>query len=163
MEHFISIEQKIDIPGLIALVVATPFFIFFVRNVMLSKASRNWPKVNGTIINIPNMISDGKFRLEYEYEVRSDTYRNQRVFYSITDIYSDRLALEFDGKYAKHQIVDVFYNPKKPKQAVLEPGRIDGAFLGIAILGMIVIYCVFAVFAPNLYAQFIDILFQMFN
>ncbi|RXJ43795.1 DUF3592 domain-containing protein [Gelidibacter gilvus] len=163
MEHFTFIDQKIDILGLIALVVATPFFIFFVRNVMLSKASKNWPKVNGTIINIPNMPTVRKYSMEYEYEVGGTTYRNRRVFYSNIDAYSISLAIEFDKKYSKHQIVDVFYNPKKPKQAVLEPGRIDGAFLGVALLGMVVIYGVFAVFAPTLYAQFIDLLFQIFN
>ena len=163
MEHFTFIEQEIDILGMIALVVATPFLVFVIRNVMLSKASKNWPKVNGTIIDIPNIPSVRNYRMEYEYEVGGTTYRNRRVFYSNIDTYSISLAIEFDRKYNKHQIVDVFYNPKKPKQAVLEPGRIDGAFLGAIILGMLVIYGVLTVFTPNIYTQFIDGLFQLFH
>ena len=163
MEKFTFIAQKIDMLGLIALLVATPVFVYLLRNVMLSKVSRNWPKVNGTIINVPNMPSVRKNKMEYEYEVAGTTYRNGRVFFSNMDTNSISLAIELDRKYNKHQIVDVFYNPKKPKQAVLEPGRIDGALLGVAILGMLVCYGVLTVCAPNMCAQFIDGLFQLFN
>ena len=163
MDHFTFIEQKIDVVGLIALAVATPFLVFFVRNFLLAKASKNWLKVIGTITTIHKRQSGQKFRLEYEYVVCNHNYKNRCIFYSNSILNSNRIAKEFDKKYVKHQIVDVFYNPKKPKQAVLEPGRIDGAFLGIGLLGIIMMYGVFAVFAPNLFAQFIDVLFQLFN
>ncbi len=163
MEHFNFIEQKIDIPGPIALLVATPLLVFIIRNVILSKASKNWPKVNGTIIEISKMRSRNKFALEYGYEALGHTYKNCRIFYSNTQVYSNKLAIEFDKKYSKHQIVDVFYNLKRPNQAVLEPGRSNVTFIEIAMLGVIMIYGLLAVFVPDLYAQLSDDLFQLFN
>lgn len=160
MEYFTFIEKNIDMVGLIVLLVATPILVVVIHNVLLSKAARHWPKVNGTIIDIPNMLSVQKYGMEYEYEVSGTIYRNRRIFYSNIDAYSISLAIEFDKKYAKHQIVDVFYNPKKPKQAVLEPGRTDGVFLGVFILEMMVLYGVLTVFAPDLYFQIINVLFQ---
>lgn len=151
MENFTSMNQKIDILALIALAVLTPFFVFVLRNVLLSKASKNWPKVNGTIINIPNMPSVRKYIIEYEYEVGGTSYINRSVFYSNSD-----------KKYSKHQIVDVFYNPKKPKQAFLEPRRMDGAILVTVILGMVMMYGIVAAFASNLFDQLINILSQLF-
>lgn len=163
MEYFTYIEKNIDMVGLIVLLVATPILVVVIHNVLLSKAARHWPKVNGTIIDNPIMLSVQQYGMEYEYEVSGITYRNRRVFYSNIDAYSLSLAIEFDKKYAKNQIVDVFYNPKNPQQAVLEPGRTDGAFLGATILGMMVTYGVVTVFVPNSFAQFIDGLFYLFN
>ncbi len=161
MEHLTFIELKTHISSFIILVVATPFLVFFVRNFFLSLASKNWTKVIGTITTIHESPSGQKFGLEYQYAVRNHNYKNRCIFYS-NNIFN-RLSVENGKKYTENQIVDVFYNPKKPRQAVLEPGRTDGALLRIVVLGIIVLYGLFAVFAPNLYAQIFNKFLQWYN
>lgn len=155
--------SQINISGFIALIVAVPFLIFTIRNLRLSKASKDWPKVNGMVLNVQDFHANEKFNLEYEYTVHNNTFKNKRIFYSNTAVYRKDLALEFDKKYAKHQIVSVFYNPKKPKQAVLEPGRTDCSFWRIGILGVITLLGGMAVVAPNSSIRLIDALFQLLN
>lgn len=163
MDVSIFLNLRINPPALILLVAIIPFLLYTIRNVMLSKASKKWPKVTGIITHTQESQLGSKFKLGYEYTLRDHTFKSRRVFYSNTTTYSKKLAIEFDQKYSKYQIVNVFYNPKNPKQAVLEPGRADGAFWMIGVLGILFLICAFAVFAPNLYMQLMDILTQLFN
>lgn len=163
MDVSIFFNLRINMPALILLVAIAPFLLYTIRNVMLSKASKKWPKVTGMITHTQESQLGSKFKLGYEYTLRDHTFTNRRVFYSNTTTYNKKLAIEFDQKYSKYQIVNVFYNPKNPRQAVLEPGRTDGAFWIIGVLSTLFLICAFAVFAPNSFIQLIEALSQLIN
>ena len=130
---------------------------------MLSNASKQWPKVSGKIIEISDFSSDSKYRLKYEYTLNRNTYNNSRIIFSTSKTYIKLRAREFENKYALNQIVNVFYNPKNPKQAVLEPGRNDGAVLVILLLFGLLILSSLAIFNQTVFLQMMNQLFQIFN
>lgn len=163
MGDFVFFGHRINTIALLFLVITTPYLTYTIRNLILSKASKHWAKIIGMITKTEEFQLGEKFKLQYEYTLGEHTYTNSKIFYSNTSTYTKRLAAEFEKKYSKHQIINVFYNPKNPKQAVLEPGRTDGAIWVISILGILFLICAFAVFAPNLYMQLMDNLTQLFN
>jgi hypothetical protein len=159
----ISNLSQIQISGLIAFLVSTSFLIGLIRNVVLSNASKRWPKVSGTITEISDFGSNLKYRLQYSYSVNGNTYKNNRIIFSTSKTYIKLRAREFENKYTQNQIVDVFYNPKNPKQAVLEPGRNDGAVLVILLLFGLMILSSLAIFNQTVFLQMMNQLFQIFN
>jgi hypothetical protein len=157
---FSSLNQ-IQISGLIALLVATPFLIKSVRNLYLANASKKWPKVSGAIHKISDFGSTKKFRLQYVYTLSKTAYKSNRIFFTNSNSAIKQRATEFEKKYTLHQIIDVFYNPKNPKQAVLEPGRKDGLLLAIIILSILFVFGCLAVFNPALLMQLIGPYFEI--
>ena len=134
---FSSITQM-QITGLIILLISTPFLIKSVRNFYFANASKNWPKVSGTIIEMP--IVGRKYKLLYKYTVNRTTINCRRICFTNTSRPQNQDIRAFEDKYALHRIVDVFYNPINPKQAVLEPGRNDGLLLDITLLGALFVF-----------------------
>lgn len=155
--------SQINVSGLIAVLVAIPFLIVSIRTVLLSKSSNQWPKVSGTIKAISDFGSDLKYRLEYEYTLNRNVYRNSRIIFSTSKTYRKRLARAFENKYVQNQIVDVYYNPKNLKQSVLEPGKNNGALFHIILLGVLIALGGLALFNEALFAQIMDALFKIFN
>lgn len=157
---FSSLNQ-IQISGLIALLVATPFLIKSVRNLYLTNASKHWPKVSGTIIEIS--IFGRKYSLLYEYTINKETYKSHKICFTNTNAPTKERASVFEKKYALHQIVNVFYNPIHPEQAVLEPGRKDGLVLAIVILSILFAFGCLALFDQAFSYNFLVPIFKLFN
>ncbi len=149
---FSSLTQ-IQISGLIALVVATPFLIKSVLNLYLTITSKQWPKVSG-IINEFSSIT-GRFSMRYEYTVNRACYKSSKICFTNSYVPMNNRSGEFEKKYALNRIVDVFYNPLNPKQAVLEPGRKDGLLPAIIILSILFVFSCLAVFDQTLLMQLI--------
>ena len=144
---------QIQISGLIALLVSTPFLIKSVRNFYFASASKQWPKISGTIKEISSF--GRKYSLQYEYTVNRDTYKNHKICFTNTNAPIDEEFGEFEKKYTIHQIINVFYNPIKPEQAVLEPGRKDGLLITIIIFSVLFIFGCLAFFDQGLFSQLI--------
>ncbi|MCK0123859.1 DUF3592 domain-containing protein [Gelidibacter sp. F2691] len=140
---FFSFTQ-IQISGLVAMLVATPFLIKSVRNFYLTTKSRQWPKISGTITQVSGFGL--KHKVHYEYTVNSSTFKGQRVCFTNNNSRHYKSAVEFEKKYTKNQIINVFYHPNNPAQAVLEPGRTDGLMLAIVILSVMFVGGWIAVF-----------------
>lgn len=143
----------IQMAGLIALMVTTPFLIKSIRNIYLANASKQWRKVNGTIIEMSDFGK--KFNLQYEYIVNGDLFKSRKICFTNTNSPIDDSASKFDEKYALNKTVDVFYNPEKLNQAVLEPGRKDGLFATIIFLGALFVIGSIALFNQDLFLQLI--------
>lgn len=145
--------SQIQISGLIALVVSTPFLIKSVRNFLLANASKQWPKVSGTILKAPEFSR--KYSLQYEYTVEKMLYKSNNICFTNSNRPINQRANEFEEKYALNKQVAVYYNPDNPKKAVLEPGRKDGLLLAIIFLGVLFVFGCLALLNQGLILQLI--------
>ncbi|MEZ4842327.1 MAG: DUF3592 domain-containing protein [Flavobacteriaceae bacterium] len=161
MEFFAELS-KTQLAGLILLLVAIPLFIFAIKILLMSKDSVQWTKVNGEISEVPDYGAEVKFSLKYTYSVDNTKYSNSRIIFSSSTIYRRYYAKEFERKYRLHQMVDVYYNPEKPSQAVLEPGRTD-AIPNIVLLSVFMLLGGLALFNESLILQLLDTFSRFFN
>jgi len=155
--------SQIQLSGLIALLAFFPLLVLSIRNLLLSRTSMHWPKASGKITKIWDFGAEAKFKLTYEYTVDRTIYKNSKIIFSTSSIYHKHLAREFEKKYAIDQVVNVYYNPLKPQQAILESGRNDGSLVGIIMLGMLMLLGGLALFNQDLFYLFINQLMQFFN
>ncbi len=110
-------------------------------------ASRTWPSTQGIIeeawITIsrssrgPESPFEDKFfypHLRYRYQVGGQTYQGERIAAgSPTGLSSRAEAEAVLAPYPVGRRVTVYYNPRNPAEAVLEPGRAES--LGMLLLG----------------------------
>lgn len=126
-------------------------FIVILLGVYLAIKSHNtkkWHKTTGVILKSEIEKSstmagyDGesqsfKASIEYKYKVDNQEYTSKRVFYG------DKISQPFPFKskslikpYSKNAEVIVYYNPLKPKEAVLQKG-IKSIVIELFIMGSI--------------------------
>lgn len=139
--------------GLITILVTTPMLLIPLRNLYLAKASKLWNKVNGTIVKMPG-ISKGD-GLIFEYTVNGVSYSSRTICFTNTKSPMNEVIRKFEEKYSLNKIVDVYYNPEKHKQAVLEPGRRDGLLFAITFLSAILVVGIYGLFNQNILLQLI--------
>lgn len=95
-----------------------------------SQQVNQWQETTGTILTseLKEYIkkpSDKAYQLKvsYEYIVKGKQYLSRRIFFGDTLRASSRLVAEAQRiKYQPGTTVTVYYNPKKPKEALLQPG-----------------------------------------
>lgn len=96
-----------------------------------AKASENWPTTKGVVLQSvvasprSNTSSDSSYEavVAYRYQVEGQDYECGTVRLGIDIATSDRgLAQNTVQKYPVDKQVLVFYDPKNPAAAVLEPG-----------------------------------------
>lgn len=98
---------------------------------VLSKASMDWPSVDGLVThsNLEARVgrtraskkAEHRIEIYYEYVVDDEVFRNDVVRFdqgNLSTSAKERLV----SAYPEGRRVDVFYNPDKPKQSVLVPG-----------------------------------------
>lgn len=108
--------------------------------------SRSWPSVEGTIVHlqIREQVVDTTDtgdpivcvfpNIEYEYEVAGNTYRSTRIRFGGTLYWSGEEAIrKLSEMYAPGTPVRVHYNPKRPQEALLEPGISAVAWILFAV------------------------------
>jgi hypothetical protein len=112
----------------------------------LARAMARWPTVKGKIASSWSMLDGEPFK--YDYAVDGRNYVGHRVFCSAGgSSTADATAQEIAEKYPPGADVTVFYDPKRPATAVLEPRSMQNAatslafmlafgFLGLVFLGM---------------------------
>lgn len=163
METVIQNLTQYQTAGLILMVVVLPLLLNTLYIWYLANKSKQWPKVSGTIQNINIAASELKMHLEYSYQVKGETYKNKRIFFTNSKYYKKAQAKEFEKKYQEGQQVHVFYNPNKHSMAVLEPGRKDGFISAIILLALLFSLGYIAFFNEALFTTIINQLFQTFN
>jgi hypothetical protein len=110
------------------------------RSSVLARRSQSWPTVEGRLMT-SHVTTHGlafyKLTVTYHYTVDGSSYCSSRIAFG-----SDLL---FGLSAAQHAVescpvggaVTVYYNPRNPRQAVLEPGRANNGpylFEGLACL-----------------------------
>lgn len=122
---------------------------FAVMNARRASAAAAWPSVPGTILVsrlTSGEVSSGDdssttrydVKLEYEYAVDGQTHRGKRLAFGSVGS-TDRAAVERHlTRYPEGAKVEVFYDPRDPKAAVLEK-RASGQNLMAIVMGVVVI------------------------
>jgi tetratricopeptide (TPR) repeat protein len=129
---------------------ATGIVVLYWGGVLLkqSQDALNWPQTKGhmissllTIDHLPKFIDPRAnparwygVQVQYEYKVADEIYLSDRLSPRDTQTRSPAEALNVLNKYRRQPEVTVFYDPRNPQEAFLEPGNIGSISL-ILILG----------------------------
>ena len=111
------------------------------------RLSQNWPTVEGQIVQATIEVTrssddDGTTSTRYAplviytYSLVGQQYTSDKVTFGAKWRYGSRSKAESKSNYQTGQRINVYYNPEKPEQAVLEPGAMRGAW-GSLILGIV--------------------------
>ena len=119
--------------GSLLLVVAMVLIWLFRHAVHRATQSRHWPSVEGSVIETSlEVIADSeqwRYRplVEYAYRVRERDYRCSRIQWGDRiDLPSRAAAARVIGHYRTGKPVKVYYDPRQPAVAVLQPGHAAG-------------------------------------
>ena len=127
-----------DLPWFVYLMLLAPLGLLLGAAVYKSlqvRAAREWPSAVGKVVTshaqvretrVPDSDREGGYRTEqrnfanivYEYSVAGQKLRNDRV--SIGEDLGNFQVAETIAKYPVGAVVTVYYNPRHPKEAVLE-------------------------------------------
>ncbi len=130
--------------------------VLYLRNKKKTKESQNWSTTTGriTLSEVRMVTNEGEDissisfipKLEYEYEVNGQVFQGKRIsFGSIHSFSSRQKAENFLNQFPLSSNIPVYYDPNKPKDAVLRKEmRSMTAGLVIGIILIIVMVCVFS-------------------
>jgi hypothetical protein len=119
--------------GFVLLAAGVVFFLigFNIEKDMWS--SKNWPTVQGKITKSEFSYRKRHYtpEIKYNYSVNGKEFTSEKIALGIKDsetsiskVYSKSLE-----RFPKDKIVNVYYAPANPENAVLEPGINNGNFL----------------------------------
>jgi hypothetical protein len=120
--------------------------IFGVSNIRTAKDSETWPSKEGVILESKISINEGDDSttygadVVYEYEVKNQTYKGDKVTFGEVSTSSRSRARKVVRRYPSGKKIAVFYDPKDPETSVLETGLSGGVWLlpGIGLLFFLV-------------------------
>jgi len=115
----------------LALGAIAAWFVFRDRRKTL--AALNWPSTEGRIVEsavdakrLPGDRPNVRFapRIAYEYSVDGRRYRSEHIAFGATSwSLAPQAARATVARYPSGRSVTVYYNPKRPEEAVLHRGR----------------------------------------
>ena len=129
--------------------------LFLVRSLILGIRSKSWPNVYGEITQSQiskvkrsqtgSILDHYRALIQYEYIIDDISYKSQAL--SVPDqtlqilnrgLRSKRVAKQLQAKYPVNRGVKVYYNPRNPKQAILEPVIADTNFILIFVSFLVI-------------------------
>lgn len=134
-------ESKSANPILI-LVIGIIITLLGLHIVISANSSYTWIEVKGKIVStkIVNNSDEKDIEVKYTYSVNGKSYHGHKISFgdntSMTGQEVDRIYEKFlpSGK-----IISVYYNPKSPDKAVLEPGNNFGSLWPL-IMGVFLLF-----------------------
>jgi len=116
--------------GLVFLVLGVIFLIVGLVATKRAKAAQSWPSMPGTVVRSEvvrheSTDEDGSSSVsyepvvEYEYSVMGQPFTARRIAFGANTFHYKKAA-EIAARYPAGGRVNVYYNPDKPKDAVLE-------------------------------------------
>ena len=142
--------------GIISFIICLLIGIMFIANSISSiqkgSDSENWPSTTGYIIssNIVRHPSKHGYtygaNITYQYSINDHTYSSNRISYGDYSSSDGEHANQLVTQYYVGRNVTVFYNPKNPSEAILEPGATFFSYMfllaGILpiVIGIIILY-----------------------
>ncbi|MFZ3360062.1 MAG: DUF3592 domain-containing protein [Xanthobacteraceae bacterium] len=117
--------------GVIAFVVGMVVYIVQFRQGLKADASKKWPTASGTVTaSALEKVPDNRWRyraaLQYGYRVRGKDYQSSRVFWGGNEGREKHMASVVET-YPAGCKVRVYYDPKNPADAVLDPIQNTGS------------------------------------
>jgi len=127
--------------GLVFLLLGIVFLIVGLVATKRAQTAQSWPSIPGTVsrtdvVKHEDSDSDGLTSVtyepvvEYSYSVMGQPFTGKRIAFG-TNRYNFKKAEEIVSRYPAGSRVNVFYNPEKPKDAVLETVAAGGKLLTI--------------------------------
>ena len=116
--------------------------------VLRSVAASTWPKVKGEVVYAGiQEEDDGESStfmpvVEFKYKVRGRAYESTSFAFGFTASSFRFLSSSIYKKYRNRPYIKVYYNPKKPSQAVLLTGVRFFHIFDIALLSCILYFIV---------------------
>lgn len=127
----------IGIPAFLFLVFLL-LFLLQLRTILFASQSTKWPTTEGIVLE-SYIIDEGDGgyvpKVKYTYQVGGKEYFNNQITTTQrSNTLNRQPAEEIVARYPEGGSVTVYYHPKKPNYAVLEPGRGAGNWIVVVIL-----------------------------
>ena len=139
-------EKIIDAMGmpfaLIYLAMLLGFLYFVFISIPKTLRTKSWPKAVGKVVSsnlheakriTKNGVSITVYSadIEYTYNVNGEEYSSKKIKWVDHNSNNKTHHQKKVDSYAKGQVVEVFYNPRKPSIGLLEPGFGTGNFIAL--------------------------------
>lgn len=129
-----------------------------------SQDAFNWPQAKGHIISssliidhLPKFIDWSAdplrwygIRVQYDYTVDGGLYESNRLSFQRGDIRNPKDALKAMNNFRRHREVMVYYDPKNPQEAVLQPGDTADVYIPLMIGGALTLLGLLALYSQSL-------------
>lgn len=146
-------EKIINIMGmpfaLIYLAMLLGFLYFVFISIPKTLRTKSWPKTAGEVVTSKlheakritkngGSITVYSADIEYTYNVNGEEYSSKKIKWVDHNSNNKTHHQKKVDSYAKGQVVQVFYNPRKPSVGLLEPGFGAGNFIALIffVLGL---------------------------
>ncbi len=155
MKSVSGLHNGIRVISAVFLVVGVGIFSWGIGTLLKAQKSSNWPSTSGLIVFSGVKSKDSKKHpsdkafdaaptsyqaaIKYKYAVNGKVYTGDTLYFGDIGIRTRSRAEKIVLRYPKGEKVPVFYDPKKPKTAVLMPGITKDSF-GLLGLGLICIF-----------------------
>ncbi|HQO58006.1 MAG TPA: DUF3592 domain-containing protein [Candidatus Omnitrophota bacterium] len=147
------------------------FFLFFAAigggivylgfmSYVKSRASQSWPTAQGVVVSSEVAAHRSRSRkghhrttygakVRYEYTVNGVQYSSDKISFGEYRTHNRGPAQATADRYPPQVEVVVYYNPDKPEEAVLEPGKrggiviifiVGGVFGAVGVLGLMGVF-----------------------
>ncbi|HOY09751.1 MAG TPA: DUF3592 domain-containing protein [Candidatus Omnitrophota bacterium] len=112
-----------------------------------SRASQSWPAAQGAVVSSEVTAHRSRSRkghhrtsygadVRYEYSVNGVQYSSNKISFGEYRTHNRGPAQATVDRYPPQAEVVVYYNPDKPEEAVLEPGKTGGIVILFIVGGM---------------------------
>ncbi len=144
--------QILSIPLIIGIIL----IVFGARFILLAEATKDWQKIDATVTKV-NLIKttsststttskQKKFDISvlYRYQVNGKQYQSDKYSYGDGKTVKSRLKNKLVAQqwlqkspYQTDNEISIYYNPKKPQQAVIKTGSNIWTFIPL-IIGLLI-------------------------
>jgi hypothetical protein len=151
--------RRVFAVGVVLIVLGVGWGALVVPRLLGAMATSSWPTVRGVVVSSEVRWKEGSSgtaryvaEITYSYVVNDVKRSSDRIAYTNprTDSRSD--AREITDRYPVGKQVQLHYDPDDPYTAVLEPGASTGAYIAVAVAGVLMLGGVLVIaraFAPK--------------
>ncbi len=122
--HWIPWHRLLDLGWLLFLLFV---FRYFWRARQVTLQTKNWVKTQGRITKFEWITQGHRIwpKIEYVYQVDDSDFTGESLFLDTThndfnSAHARMIAYQVAIAYKNNEAIDVYYNPDKPEQAVLD-------------------------------------------